>query len=103
VQAAVAWLCVELGIVLESCSRRRRELLFAVVNARIRATGDSSAAVASLMAKRWARQAEVSEFLRVKLGVWKFFGDGYWLDENRWFWDEAKWKLHCEAKVGSWG
>jgi hypothetical protein len=103
VQAAVDQVCEALGIVMLNRSRRTRELLFAVMNQRMKTTGESPPETAALMVRRWQRQVEVSGFLRVKLGLRKFFGEGYWLDENRWFWDEAKWKLHCEAKVGSWG
>jgi hypothetical protein len=91
--------------VSEACgvvNRRVKRVVVEALASRVK-LGESPPEVAALMIRRWQRQAEVSGFLRVKLGLRKFFGEGYWLDENRWFWDEAKWKLHCEAKVGSWG
>lgn len=96
--AAVIEVCESCGVV----NRRVKHVVVEALAARVK-LGESPPEVAALMVKRWKRQAAVGEFLRVRIGLRKFFGEGYWLDENRWFWDEAKWKLHCEAKVGSWG
>lgn len=90
--------CDAIGV----AQRRRRAMLRDVIEQRAR-LGESPPEIAALMIRRWQRQAEYGKFLRVRLGLLKFFGDGYWLDENRWFWDEEKWRLHCEAKVGSVG
>ncbi len=91
-------MCEAIGVVAKG---RKRAMLTSVIDLRVRSAGESPPQVAALMVKRWKRQAEMGPYLRAKLGLMKFFGDGYWQDENRWFWDEEKWRLHCEAKAGS--
>jgi hypothetical protein len=98
IATAAGGVCAACGVV----NRRVRRIVVEALAGRVQA-GESPPEIAALMIRRWQRQAELSQFLRVKLGLKRFFGEGYWLDENRWFWDEAKWKLHCEAKVGSLG
>ena len=83
-------------------NRRLRQLLWDQIERRVKA-GESPPDVAALMIRRWNRQTELGPFLRVKLGMRKFFGQGYWENENRWHWDEEKWRLHNEARVGSFG
>lgn len=93
---ALIQVCSKLGVV----DPRLRKLLRKVIATK-QASGESPPDVAALMIRRWNRQTELGKFLRVKLGMRKFYGQGYWENENRWHWDEDKWRLHNEARVGS--
>jgi Helix-turn-helix domain len=93
---AVAQVCKATGVVDPRVAK-----LFRRVIAVKQEAGESPPLIAALMIRRWNRQAEMSEFLQAKLGPRKFFALGYWENENRWHWDEKKWRLHNEAKVGS--
>jgi Helix-turn-helix domain len=96
--SALHQVCSKLGIV----DPRLRKLLRRVIAAK-ELMGESPPEVAALMIRRWNRQTAMGTFLRVKFGLKKFFGQGYWENENRWHWDEEKWRLASEAKAGTWG
>lgn len=96
IAAALETACTDLGV----DEPRMRKLLHRVIT-RKALDGEDAGEVAALIVRRWNRQAELSPFLRVKFGLRKFIGLGYWENENRWHFDEEKWRLHNEARTGS--
>jgi len=95
-QFAVDQVCAALSVV----NGRKRKLLRAVIEDRAR-EGKTPAETAEAMIAAWNCQADNSAVLRVKLGLAKFFGEGYWRDSGRWFWDEERLRMRSETRVGS--
>lgn len=94
-EAAVDQVCNALAI----ANRRRRRFLRDVIE--LEATkGDPPPTIALSMIAAWNYQAQMGPYLR-KTGLYKFFGDGYWKDQRRWFWDEQRLQDRARASVGS--
>lgn len=67
--------------------RKRKRRLIAEQLALEAEKGEVPATAALAMIAAFRRQAEMSHLL-LPCGVDKFFGDGIWRDERRWFWDK---------------
>ncbi len=93
---AVDQVCSALAI----ANRRKRRLLRDVIALEVE-KGELPATVAKAMIRAWNGQAEHGRFLRVKLGLAKFFGEGVWKDSNRWHWDQEALRRDAQASVGS--
>ncbi|HVW78526.1 MAG TPA: hypothetical protein VHB45_13000 [Alloacidobacterium sp.] len=94
---AVDQVCNALSI---ARARKRRRRLLRDVIALEMTKGQPPPTIALAMVAAWHRQIEMGPYLRVKLGIDKFFGDGYWKDEDRWFWDEQRLREARNARVG---
>lgn len=95
-ERAVDQVCSALAI----ANRRKRRLLRDVVALEAE-KGDAPATVALRMIEAWNVQAARSAELRVKLGLARFFGEGYWKNQWRWHWDEEQRRRNAEARMGS--
>jgi hypothetical protein len=96
VDAAIDEVCAALGV----RNRRRRRMLRDVIEGELEC-GAHPEDTGKAMIAAWENQARQSPYLRRKLGLSEFFGDGYWKDGNRWHWDEAELRRRAGASIGS--
>jgi hypothetical protein len=98
IERAVDQVCSALGI----ANRRKRRLLGKVIAMRAE-KGEPTPTIALAMIAAANKKAKMAQLLR-PMGLDRFFGEGVWLDEDRWPWDKdalREEQRRTEARVGS--